>query len=88
MIKNPHKKVVYYHPLNEYTESSIIIKQQNIFHPNDWSLSNFLIGKYIGNGKYGKVYLVKEKKSKLILALKSLSKQKILEEEILNQIRR
>jgi serine/threonine protein kinase len=28
----------------------------------EWSMSDFEIGKYIGEGKFGKVYLAREKK--------------------------
>jgi serine/threonine protein kinase len=36
----------------------------------EWSLDNFDIGKPLGKGKFGNVYLAREKKSKFILALK------------------
>ena len=29
--------------------------------PQEWSMSDFEIGKYIGEGKFGKVYLAREK---------------------------
>ena len=36
----------------------------------DWSLADFDIGRPLGKGKFGNVYLAREKKSKFILALK------------------
>ena len=35
-----------------------------------WGLSDFDIGKPLGKGKFGSVYLAREKKSKFIVALK------------------
>ena len=36
-----------------------------------WSLQDFEIGKPLGNGKFGKVYLAREKKTHFIVALKA-----------------
>ena len=35
-----------------------------------WQLSDFDIGKPLGRGKFGNVYLARERKSKFIVALK------------------
>ena len=35
-----------------------------------WGLADFDIGKPLGKGKFGSVYLAREKKSKFIVALK------------------
>jgi serine/threonine protein kinase len=35
-----------------------------------WQLSDFDIGKPLGKGKFGNVYLAREKKSQFIVALK------------------
>jgi len=35
-----------------------------------WTLEDFDIGKPLGKGKFGNVYLAREKKSKYIVALK------------------
>jgi serine/threonine protein kinase len=37
-----------------------------------WQLSDFEIGKPLGRGKFGNVYLARERKSKFIVALKVL----------------
>uniref|UniRef100_A0A5S6R5C5 Aurora kinase n=1 Tax=Trichuris muris TaxID=70415 RepID=A0A5S6R5C5_TRIMR len=39
-----------------------------------WSISDFNIGRPLGKGKFGRVYLAREKRSKFIVALKILSK--------------
>lgn len=36
----------------------------------NWSIDNFEIGRPLGKGKFGNVYLAREKKSKFIVALK------------------
>ncbi|XP_039828430.1 serine/threonine-protein kinase Aurora-3-like [Panicum virgatum] len=45
--------------------------------PQEWSMSDFEIGKYIGEGKFGKVYLAREKQSGYVVALKVMYKAKL-----------
>jgi serine/threonine protein kinase len=45
------------------------------FNLNSWSIDDFEIGKPLGHGKFGHVYLAREKKSKFIVALKVLHKK-------------
>lgn len=40
------------------------------FDPKRWSLDDFEVGKPLGKGKFGTVFLVREKKSHFICALK------------------
>uniref|UniRef100_A0A8R7QJT7 Protein kinase domain-containing protein n=1 Tax=Triticum urartu TaxID=4572 RepID=A0A8R7QJT7_TRIUA len=42
-----------------------------------WSLSDFDIGKFIGEGKFGKVYLGRERQSGYVVALKVIYKTKL-----------
>lgn len=57
--------------------------------PNhQWSLKDFDIGKKLGSGKFGNVYLAREKSSKFIVALKVLFKEEIKKADIQNQVRR
>ena len=44
------------------------------FNPSEWRFENFEIGKPLGKGKFGHVYLAREKESKFIVALKILYK--------------
>ena len=53
-----------------------------------WSLSDFDIGKPLGNGKFGKVYLAREKKSHFIVALKVLYKSQLSKAGVEHQLRR
>ena len=59
-----------------------------IFDPKAWSIDNFEIGKPMGRGKFGHVYLAREKKSKFIVALKVLFKKQIIKNNIQAQLRR
>lgn len=53
-----------------------------------WLLNDFDIGKPLGNGKFGKVYLAREKKSHFIVALKVLFKSQLTKAGVEHQLRR
>jgi len=53
-----------------------------------WDLSDFDIGKPLGRGKFGKVYLARTSKSKYIVALKVLSKRQLQKSNVEHQLRR
>ncbi|CAO1406076.1 unnamed protein product [Diamesa serratosioi] len=53
-----------------------------------WALENFDIGKPLGRGKFGNVYLAREKETKFVIALKVLFKKQISEQKIEHQVRR
>ena len=53
-----------------------------------WSLDNFEIGRPLGKGKFGNVYLAREKKSKYIIALKVLFKSQLQKSSVEHQLRR
>jgi hypothetical protein len=53
-----------------------------------WSISNFDIGRPLGKGKFGNVYLAREKKSKYIVALKVLHKKQLVKAGVEHQLRR
>ncbi|XP_042505360.1 serine/threonine-protein kinase Aurora-3-like [Macadamia integrifolia] len=53
-----------------------------------WSLQDFDIGKPLGKGKFGRVYLAREKKSKYMVALKVIFKEQIEKYGLHNQLRR
>jgi aurora kinase len=52
------------------------------------SLADFEIGKRLGSGRFGKVYLAREKKSKFIVALKMLSIRELERSHVEHQVRR
>mmetsp|Transcript_27141 Transcript_27141/g.51297 ORF Transcript_27141/g.51297 Transcript_27141/m.51297 type:complete len:359 (-) Transcript_27141:338-1414(-) len=53
-----------------------------------WSLVDFDIGKPLGRGKFGNVYLAREKQSKYIVALKVLFKNQLQQSAVEHQLRR
>ncbi|KAJ3437337.1 aurora a [Anaeramoeba flamelloides] len=53
-----------------------------------WKLSDFEIGRPLGRGKFGNVYLAREKKSKYIVALKVLFKKELQKGGVEHQLRR
>ncbi|RHY32719.1 hypothetical protein DYB32_002301 [Aphanomyces invadans] len=54
----------------------------------EWKLSDFDIGRRLGRGKFGSVYLVREKKSQYIVALKVLQKAQLSKANVEHQLRR
>jgi len=53
-----------------------------------WCLADFEIGRPLGRGKFGTVYLAREKQTKYIVALKVLRKKQLLEACVEHQLRR
>jgi len=53
-----------------------------------WSINDFDIGKPLGRGKFGSVYLAREQQSKFIVALKCLFKSQLLKSQVEHQLRR
>lgn len=53
-----------------------------------WCLNDFEVGKPLGRGKFGKVYLAREKRTKYIVALKVLQKSQLLKAGVEHQLRR
>ncbi|CAG2120925.1 unnamed protein product, partial [Medioppia subpectinata] len=53
-----------------------------------WKLSDFEIGRPLGKGKFGNVYLAREKRSKYIVALKVMFKSQLMKNNVQHQLRR
>ena len=53
-----------------------------------WSVYDFEIGKPLGHGKFGNVYLAREKQSKYVVALKVLFKNQLQKSQVEHQLRR
>jgi aurora kinase, other len=67
--------------------------QQRVVQPTagpskTWELTDFDIGKPLGRGKFGNVYLAREKKSHYIVALKVLFKSQLAKAGVEHQLRR
>jgi hypothetical protein len=57
--------------------SQVTPSQKKVYNPKDWSLDDFEIGKPIGRGGFGKVYLARTKKDHFICAIKVVNKTKL-----------
>jgi len=53
-----------------------------------WTLEDFDIGKPLGKGKFGRVYMAREKTNKFICALKVLFKSQLAKHKVEHQLRR
>ena len=51
-----------------------------------WSIDDFDVGSVIGEGRFGKVFIVREKKSKFLCVLKILQKSKLKKHKLESQI--
>lgn len=75
------------------TAATIAITTSNISNNNgkkesSWHLSNFDIGRPLGRGKFGNVYLAREKDTKYVVALKVMFKKQIQVNKVEHQVRR
>lgn len=55
---------------------------------NVWTIKDFEIGRPLGRGKFGRVYLARERKSEFIVALKIISKSQLIKSKVEHQVRR
>lgn len=53
-----------------------------------WALEDFEIGKPLGKGKFGNVYLARERKTQYVVALKVLFKKDLEKHNVFHQLRR
>lgn len=53
-----------------------------------WKLSDFEIGRPLGSGKFGNVYLAREKSTEYVVALKVLKKDQLLKARLEHQLQR
>jgi aurora kinase len=70
------------------TESAIYTASSNPATPKQWHLGMFEIGKPLGKGKFGRVYLAKERSSGFVCALKVLHKSELQQGKVEKQVRR
>ena len=70
-------------PTTESTQSTSPTEEKKT-----WNLQDFEIGSYLGKGKFGQVYLAREKRTRYIVALKVLDKEQLKKEGVEHQIRR
>lgn len=63
-------------------------KPSGHFNVNAWCITDFEIGKPLGRGKFGQVYLAREKNSKHIVAIKVLYKSQLVKNNVELQLQR
>ncbi|KAK3825136.1 MAG: kinase-like domain-containing protein [Benniella sp.] len=56
--------------------------------PREWCLDDFELGKPLGKGMFGKVYLMRERQSGFVVAMKVLAKSELLKCKMEHQLRR
>lgn len=95
MIKNPNAlniKPIQKHSAAQSSQNRLGNEPGPSGGANDkskkWSLTNFDIGRPLGRGKFGNVYLAREKETKFVIALKVLFKKQIAIQGIEHQVRR
>lgn len=57
-------------------------------HKVEWKIDDFKVGKHLGTGKFGTVYLAQEKRSKTIVTLKILRKEELEKEKVVQFVKR
>ncbi|XP_010903017.2 aurora kinase A isoform X2 [Esox lucius] len=62
--------------------------ESNVSSKKRWALENFDIGRPLGKGKFGNVYLARERQTMFILALKVLFKKQLEKAGVEHQLRR
>jgi len=72
--------------LNTFIHSLIFIISSS--DDSRWSLKDFDVGRPLGKGKFGRVYLAREKKSSYVVALKILFKNELKQAKVEMQLRR
>ena len=60
----------------------------SVFWRKTWTLNDFDIGRPLGKGKFGNVYLAREKQTHYIVALKVLFKSQLQKSQVEHQLRR
>merc|ERR1712050_483938 len=77
-------------PLRRESDPLLLQHQQPndpaITTPLNWKISDFDVGRLLGAGKFGRVYLAREKSKKTIIAIKSIKKEDIRKERIKYQL--
>ncbi|CAO3667513.1 unnamed protein product [Rhizopus stolonifer] len=54
----------------------------------EWKIDDFKVGKHLGTGKFGTVYLAQEKRSKTVVTLKILRKEELEKEKVVQFVKR
>jgi len=75
-------------PTSELTKQTVVLQPGQPAKKPRWKLSDFDLGKLLGRGKFGVVYLAREKNTRYICALKVLFKSQLSKAGVEHQLRR
>ncbi|GAB1287264.1 Aurora kinase A [Apodemus speciosus] len=87
-LSNPQKTEQPVASGNNSEKEQACIQKTEDTKKRQWTLEDFDIGRPLGKGKFGNVYLAREKQSKFILALKVLFKVQLEKAGVEHQLRR
>jgi len=73
---------------NETPNATFDVVKPSTKPSDEWSLKKFDIGRPLGKGKFGNVYLARTKKEKYIIALKLLFKSQLVSGQVEKQLQR
>ncbi|PKK69738.1 serine/threonine-protein kinase aurora-1-like protein [Rhizophagus irregularis] len=65
-----------------------IVKSGKVSKPRVWHLDDFEMGNPLGEGRFGRVYMAREKDSKKIVAIKVIFKKEFRENNMIEQLKR
>lgn len=82
----PHQNIVQQAAPQQLKQQDVAPQQQQ--EKKAWKLNDFEIGKPLGRGKFGNVYIAREKRTKYIVALKVMQKEQLKKEQVEHQLRR
>ncbi|BES88736.1 Serine threonine-protein kinase [Nesidiocoris tenuis] len=72
----------------ESSQQSNSVSSSTTDEKRKWVLEDFEIGRALGKGKFGCVYVAREKKSKFIIALKVVFKHQVIDAKLEHQLKR
>jgi len=89
-IINPKPQLSHNTPDNNSKHLNLLLRNEEIskLGLNRWSIDDFEVGKPLGRGKFGRVYMARERNSQYIVALKCISKNKLIKWNVEHQLRR
>ena len=75
--------------VNSASSNGMVVKASDgTKNSKKFSLKDFEIGRPLGRGKFGDVYLARERKTKFIVAVKAIKKSQLLKAGLEHQLRR
>jgi serine/threonine protein kinase len=74
--------------LKDQAPKKTVLKLKKDDKTRKWVLQDFDVGRPLGKGKFGRVYLARERKSGYVVALKVLFKHELVENHVEKQLRR